>query len=164
MFSKQLGYLTNVCDIMISFTGMLFPSNIEDFQPFYNSIGIDLDFLKVYFSSASVAFGETSQESNAGTSYKQKLVLSFPERFDGNRAERIDAFRKIKFVLIKFTNGKALVIGRNDYQQNSKPIVTVSSDTKFTQVQIETESISPAGYIPIETSFGLPTFFPVSFT
>jgi hypothetical protein len=163
MFSKQQGYLSNVCDIKISFTGMLYPSNVEDYQPFYNSLGIDLNFIKLYFSSASVAFLETSQDSKAGPSYKQKLTLFFPERFDGKRSERIAALQKVKFVQVTFTNGKTLLVGRNDFIQNQKPLISVQSDLKYTQVQFESESITPSGYAMIEEFVGLPSLFPVSF-
>jgi hypothetical protein len=164
LYSKQKGYLTNVCDVQISFTGLLFPSNVEGWQQFYNSLGVDIEFLNLYFSKASVSFTEESKDSNSGIYYTQKLILSFPERFDDKRSERIDSLHKLKFVQINFNNGKSLVLGRNDYLQNRRPVVTVKSDLKYTQVQIETDSIVPSGYNSSDVSFGLPTFFPISFT
>lgn len=163
MLNKQSGFQSNICDILISFTGELTPSGIEGWQRFYNSIGVDIDFFKTYFRKASVSFSENSNRSSSGTFYTQKLTLSFPEKFDGLRADRIAQLDKIKFITLNMSNGKSLVLGRNDFNQNTKPKIEVQSNNKFTQLSVEFQSIFPTGYIPTVDAFGLPTFFPVSF-
>lgn len=41
------------------------------------------------------------------------------------------------------TDGSALVVGRNDVFQNTKPKVSFSSDLHFTEIRVESESIQP---------------------
>lgn len=163
MLNKQNGFQSNICDISVSFSGELIPSTIDGWQRFYNSIGVDIEFFKLYFRKASVSFSEQSNQGNSGVYYTQKVTLSFPERFDGSRADRIAQLHKIKFVTLNMSNGKSLVLGRNDFNQNTKPKIAIQSNNKFVQLSLEFQSIFPTGYIPNIDAFGLPTFFPVSF-
>lgn len=165
LFEKQSGTIINICDIQVSFSGRLKPSTKENWQHFYDSIGVSLTFLKTYFRKASVSFSEDSAASPSGNYYIQKLVISFPERFDRQRASRLEAFNKIKFVKIGLSNGKELIVGRNDFFQNAKPKISISSNQKLTQIKIEAHSIFPSGYIIPATSIDLlPAIIPVTFT
>lgn len=163
MLNKQNGFQANVCDILVSFSGELTPSKIDGWQRFYNSIGVDIDFFKLYFRKASVSFNEKSSNGSSGVFYNQKLTLSFPEKLNDFRADRIAELHKIKFVALNMSNGKSLIIGRNDFKQNTSPKIEVQTNNKITQLSVECQSIFPTGYTPDANAFGLPTFFPVSF-
>jgi hypothetical protein len=154
--------LPNICGIEVSFTGTMVPSTIEGYQVFTNSLPDETEFTPAHFGRASVDFSESSQESNAGISWKQTLVIQFPVS-DSSRADRLEAFLKSKFIKIKLANQKDLVLGRNDYFQNTRPKVSVKSDERLAQVQFETQSITPCGYTPNFDAAGLPAFFPINF-
>lgn len=156
--------LSNVhaCGIELAFVGDTIPSNVDDWQPFYNSLLVATDFQKAYASVSSIEFNEEGISTTAGPSYKQKLVWRFPEA-DSKRAERIALIHKIKFVKFKFTNQKDLIFGRNDINQNSFPNIKTTSNGRLCQVEIETQSIFPSGYSPIGDIIGLPVFIPLIF-
>lgn len=155
--------LSNVhpCAIELSFNSNAIPSNIPGWQPFYNSTFENLDFEKTYASLSSIDFSEESNVSAAGTSYKQKVTFRFPEN-DQYRSERIALMHTIRYIKFKFTNGLDLVIGRNDVAQNTKPSIKTSSNGRICQVEVETLSITPAGFTPNPNAYGLPSLIPLS--
>src|SRR5690606_41671855 len=73
------------------------------------------------------------------TTLFRSLMLSFPEKFDSSRADRIAQLHKIKFITLNLSNGKALIIGRNDFYQNTKPKVSVESNHRITQLSLRSE-------------------------
>lgn len=156
--------LSNVhaCAIEIATQGNSLPSNIEGWQPFYNSIFVNADFQTCYASLQSIDFNEEGTSTASGPLYKQKLTWRFPEN-DQYRADRIAFIHKIKFVKFKFNNGTDLVFGRNDVDQNSPPNIKTSSDGQLCIVELETQSIFPSGFTPNFDAFGLPVFIPLSF-
>jgi hypothetical protein len=151
----------NICGVELAFTGELLPSSIPDWQQFYNSAMVGTDFSKIYIGLASVSFGEESQESNAGTSYKQSVSIRFPAT-DGNRSERMDLLQGVKFLKLKLTNGRDLVIGRNDYKQNARPKIKTKTNEKLAEVVFETIAMFSAGFVSNPDAFGLPTFVPLT--
>jgi hypothetical protein len=148
--------------IELSFQGNAVPSTITGWQPFYNTTFATTNFSKSYAAISSINFFEESVTSAAGVSYKQKISWKFPYN-DAHRSERIALIHQIKFVKLKFTNKQDLVIGRNDYNQNTLPTIKTSSDGQLCVVEIETQSIFPSGFTPNIGSFGLPCFIPVTF-
>ena len=148
--------------IELSFQGTVAPSSIAGWQPFYNATYDNANFSKLYAALSSITFLEESSSSAAGVSYKQKIYWKFPDN-DAHRSERIALLHQIKFVKLKFTNKQDLVIGRNDYLQNTLPTITTSSDGQLCVVEIETQSIFPSGFTPNTGSFGFPCFIPVTF-
>jgi hypothetical protein len=152
---------SNICSIELSFDSVSVPSIIAGWQPFYNSIFENNDFKKAYASLSSIDFQEESQESIAGVSYEQKVSFRFPST-DLHRAERIALLQKIKFVKLKLTNGLDIIVGRNDFNQNTKPKVKVKMNQKVCEVNIESHSIFPSGYMPNLNAYGLPAFIPVT--
>jgi hypothetical protein len=136
----------NICGIEVAFNGELTASNIPDWQQFYNSLMIDVDFTKTYIGLGSVSFGEESQESDAGTSYKQSVTIRFPST-DRNRAERIALLQQVKFIKINLTDGRDIVIGRNDYKQNARPKIKTETNMKTAEVKFQTVSIFPSGFV-----------------
>lgn len=150
----------NICRIELAFEGNLLPSIIEGYQPFYNSIMQDTDFTPTYFGLGSVSFSEESDDSTSGTSWKQKVSIRFPST-DSSRSYRLASFHKVKFLKLVLTNGRALVIGRNDFEQNAKPVIKTSTNEKLGQAEFETVSIFPIGYTPYASASGLPEFIPL---
>lgn len=151
----------NICAVEVAFTGELTASSIPEWQQFYNSMMTGLDFTKTYVGLGSVSFGEESEYSLAGTSYKQSITIRFPSN-DANRAERIALMQKVKFLKLKLTNGRDIVIGRNDYQQNARPKIKTETNIKTAEVKFQTISISPAGFVSNPDTYGLPTLIPIS--
>ena len=156
--------LSNVhlCGVEISFNATVKPSDISGWQPFYNSTFDNYDFQKAYASLSSIDYGEESVESNAGTSYKQKIAFRFPNS-DKNRASRIELLKKVKFIKLKQTNGLDIVIGRNDSAQNCKPKMKVKQNEQMCEVSFESLSMFPSGYAPRTTAYGLPSLIPLTF-
>ena len=153
--------LPAICGIELAFNGELLPSTIEGYQQFTNSIAVNTDFQNVYFGRASVDFDEQSEIKNAGPYWIQKLKITFPTS-DSQRATRLNLMPKVKFVKILLSNGKHIVIGRNDFQRNARMKIKVKSDHRIGQVEFESQSISASGYTPAFIG-GLPTFFPIDF-
>ena len=152
----------NICGIEIAFSGRMKPSTIEGYQAFYNSIPDNAAFQKQYASKAAIAFEEESEESAAGTSYRQRLLFRFPSS-DNLRADRIEMLKKVRYIKIQLTNKQHFVIGRNDFEQNARPRLQVKTNEKLAQVEVETVSIFPTDYTPSFTAGGLPDFIPISF-
>jgi hypothetical protein len=150
-----------ICGVELAFNGSLLASNIPDWQQFYNSQMIATDFTKTYISLGSVSFGEESQDSPSGTSYKQTLTIRFPAS-DGNRAERLALMQRVTFVKLKLTTGRDLVIGRNDIKQNARPRIKTETNIKTAEIKFETVSIFPAGFVSNLDAFGLPTLIPLT--
>lgn len=159
---ERVNSLPNICGIELAFSGSLLPSAINGYQQFYNSIPRYTDFEPVHFGRAAVAFDEDSQEDNSGIWYKQKLIILFPAT-DSERAMRMALMQKVKFVKIKFSNNLDLILGRNDFEQNARIKVKTKLDERIAQVEFETVSIFPSGYVPAAVQGGLPTLFPINF-
>ena len=151
----------NICGIELAFRGQVTASSIPGWQQFYNSGMVGTDFAKTHIGLGSVSFGEESEESAAGTSYKQSVTIRFPST-DGNRSERIALVQKAIFIKLKLTNGKDLIIGRNDFVQNARPKIKTKTNIKTAEVEFQTVSIFPAGFISDTNSIGLPTLIPIS--
>lgn len=152
---------SNICGVEIAFNGELLPSDIPDWQPFHNSTMPDLDFTKTYIGLGTVSFSEESSLSNAGYIYKQKVQIRFPAT-DGLRAERIALLHKAKFIKVILNNGLDIVVGRNDYKQNSRPKIVMKSNVQLAEIEFETVSIFPSGYVPSPKGFFLPSLIPLT--
>lgn len=139
------------CKIYIDFSGQLVGSNRQGIASFYNSQAIDAVWVEVYSGKAAIGFDEESAETTAGTIYTQKLQIRFPSN-DPLRAFRIDYLRKAKFIVIKLTDNRFLVIGRNDYLQNKKPTIGTASNEKLTSVTFTNRSLVPAAFLTSEIS------------
>ena len=136
----------NICGVELAFSGEITAANIPEWQPFYNSVMDATDFTKTYIGLGSVSFSEESQDGAAGTSYKQSVAIRFPAT-DGNRAERIALISKARFIKLKLSSGRDLVIGRNDFLQNALPKIVTKTNIKTAEAVFETVSIFPVGYV-----------------
>ena len=150
-----------ICAVELAFNGQLTAASIPDWQQFYNSAMVQADFSKTYVGLASVAFEESSEELSAGTLYKQKVVFSFPNA-DGNRSERLALLSRIKFVKLKLSDGRDIVIGRNDYKQNARPKIKIEANIQKGSASIETVSITPSGFVANSSAYQLPSFIPLT--
>ena len=150
-----------ICGIELSFDATVLPSSIVGWQLFYNSTFLNNDFAKLYVGLSTIDFDEESISSASGISYKQKATIKFPVT-DEKRSERIALLQTLKFLKFKLTNGLDIVIGRNDYFQNTLPVVKVKLDQQFALVEIECLSIAPSGYTPNINAFGLPSAIPLT--
>lgn len=151
----------NICAVELAFSGEITAANIPDWQPFFNSSMFAVDFAKTHVGLGSVSFGEESQLSPAGTSYRQSVTIRFPST-DLNRSERIALMDKVRFIKLKLTNGQDLVIGRNDVKQNARPKISIKTNIKTAEAKFETVSIFPSGFVSDTHSVGLPTLIPIS--
>lgn len=152
----------NICSVELGFTGELLAANIPDWQPFFNSSMLAIDFSKTHIGLGSVAFAEESDDSPAGTSYKQSVTIRFPST-DKNRSQRIALMAKVRFVKLKLTNGLDLVIGRNDFEQNARPRIKTKTNIKTAEAVFETVSIVPAGFVVNPDYLGIPIILTPSY-
>jgi hypothetical protein len=149
-----------ICAVELAFAGGLLPSNIPDWQQFYNSQMVGTDFSKTHIGLGSVSFGEESQDSPSGTSYKQSVTIRFPSS-DGNRSERLALMQRVTFVKLKLTTGLDVVIGRNDFFQNARPKIKIATNIKTAEVKFETVSIFPSGFGRLNTTIVFPQLIPL---
>lgn len=152
----------NICSVELGFSGELLAANIPDWQPFFNSSMLAIDFSKTHIGLGSVAFAEESEDSPAGTSYKQSVTIRFPAT-DKNRSERIALMAKVRFVKLKLTNGLDLIIGRNDFEQNARPRIKTKTNIKTAEAVFETVSIVPAGFVVNLDFYALPIILTFSY-
>ena len=157
--AKVKGLPVYICGVEVSFGANAYPSAIEGWQPFYNTLFEEYDFEKTYAGLGSISFSEQSEINNAGTQYKQKLEFRFPNH-DESRSERIELIKKSKFFKINLTNGKNIIIGRNDSFQNAKPKCIFKSNQSLTEIEIQTISMFPSGH-GVSLLSALPTLLPI---
>lgn len=150
----------NICSVELAFEGSISPSNIQGWQPFYNSMLSGTTFNPATIGYGSVAFAEESAETAAGISYKQSVSIRFPST-DEKRAERIALIMKARYLKVHLSNGKNFVIGRNDYTQNARPKIKVKTNQKTAEVEFETVSIFPTGYMANDRSDNFIGLIPV---
>lgn len=142
-----------ICGVEISLIGDAIPSTLEDWQLFYNSTFANNSFQKTHSGKSTLEFSEESIESPAGVAYKQKVSFKFPST-DIKRAERIALLMQLKFIKLKLTNGLEILIGRNDYNQNTKPNVKLKGNEQLSEIEVESLSIFPSGFTPTSINDG----------
>jgi len=152
----------HICGIELDVSAKEFAAGNLDTQPFYNTNVSDANFKKVYYSIGSAKFSESSSESRRGVVYTQKIKLKFPSN-DKFRSQRLEELRQAKFISIKFSTDQKVILGRNDFFQNTKPRVKVSSDEKVTQLEFVTTSLFPVGFFENTAAYGFVYEFPISF-
>lgn len=152
-----------ICGIELAFAGALTPSDILGWQEFANSFMEGMSFAPVHFGFGSVSFGEESATSVAGTAWKQTLSIRLPVT-DSLRSQRLELIAKARFIKIKLSNDKQIVIGRNDFNQNARPKITVKANHKIAEIEFSTVSIFPSGYIVNETSNEINSLIPLILT
>lgn len=152
----------HICGIQLDISATVFAAGNFDTQPFYNTNVTSAEFKEIYYSRGSAKFSESSSESASGMLYTQKVNLKFPSN-DKYRSQRIEELRRARFLSIKFSNDSKLILGRNDFFQNTKPQVRVRSTEKVTQVEFVTESLFAVGFFDNTQPFGFAYELPISF-
>jgi len=137
-----------ISKISLDFTGILTATNEQETQNFFNSTGNELTWEDAYFGKRKVKFQETEKNVKGVSVFTQVLKINFPNS-DKNRAARITFIKKAKFVKLELSNGLILVMGRNDFFQNKRPVIKASSDHKVTSVTFTTKSIFSTGYLEV---------------
>ncbi|WP_372744301.1 hypothetical protein [Lutibacter sp.] len=142
----RVAFNPDVCAVELDFEGKLTPEYAKIAQNFFNSRENGNVWKPTYFGKKTISFSETSKKSTAGTSYNQTITITFPSN-DLLRSDRLELFKMVKFIKLVLTNGAKLVIGRNDFFQNSPPKVKTESNLKITTVTFSTESIFHSGFV-----------------
>lgn len=149
-----------LCKVEIALQGNLTPTYLQNWQPFYNSIP-DGDYHKIAASISSINFEQSSEDTSAGRLFKQKVIFRFPNS-DSKRSERVVILCQTKFVKLVLNDGQEIVVGRNDYFQNTLPKIDTKENQQTCEVTIEAASMMPIGFVPSNNSFGLPALIPLT--
>lgn len=158
---KKVSGTPNICTIYLDFTGESVNYDASS-SSFHNTILANGATFETHFQKGNVSFQEESSEVAAGILFKQKLSITFNSS-DSKRSERILEYHKTKHVIIKLTNGEVFVLGRNDFKQNKKPIITTNSNDKISSVEFYSESIIPISKFLGSLIIGLPEIIPLYF-
>ncbi len=154
--------LPNICAIEIDASASYLPAQNGALQPFSNTYIEDSSARPIYFGKGSVSYAQQGRESKSGDFYEQVLKIKFPNG-DLLSSERIQEYKKVKFIYIKLSNGVIKLMGRNDYFQNAPPKCDVKSNLKIVQITYKTKSIFPIGDTNGSGQHLLPGDFPLNF-
>ncbi len=157
LLQKVSNEILSICGIEFDFAGQLVPSFSEASQNFFDSANPNANWIDTYFSKSSLKFSEESKTEKAGIKYVQSLIWSFPNN-DHNRSIRINELHKVKYIKLVLTDHSRIVLGRNDFFQNTPPSVRVVSNVNKTEVTFSVASIFPFGFLESLDQGG---FFPV---
>jgi hypothetical protein len=155
-----LSGLSTICGIAIDATAVAIPAQHDSQNRFYDSTISDGTRQPSYFGKSSVRFRENKKETKAGRYFEQSCTIQFPNN-DSLAIARIEEYEKAKFVYIKTSSGKELLLGRNDHKQNRKPFCDVQRDQHMTVITYTTQSITPVGFSDAHLSAGLPHNVPI---
>lgn len=155
-------HLPTICGIQIDVTAEYLPAAGSASQPFTNTFIAQSEAEEIYFGKGSVSFSEKGKDTVAGMRYEQKLRISIPNG-DVASAERINGYRNAKFIYIKLSGGKVLLLGRNDYFQNTRLKISVTSNHSKTTITYSTSAITPTGIAVFSGSYNPIGTFPLHF-
>lgn len=160
--SKKVLVLPNICGIEIDLTGKAIPSIGSSFQPFYNTYVQDSTAKPAYMSPSKATLSEKGNDTEAGMIYEHSLTLQFPNN-DPLRVMRIQDYLKVKYIYIKLSNGMVFFFGRNDFYQNAKPKISLTSTEKRTSITYKMKSMLQLGFTNGSFDFNLSEEFPINF-
>lgn len=138
-----------ISKIYIDYIGLLNAISGSDHQNFFDAVGNEFTWKDIHFGKQSVSFKESEKQAKSGSIYTQTLSISFPNT-DGQRTDRIEKIKTANFVQIELSNGQKLVMGRNDFYQNKKPVIKASSSALKTTITFTTQSMFSIGYLHIQ--------------
>jgi len=151
-----------ICGVLLATNAIALPVHGNGgFQPFFDSLFVEENFIPLYNSAGKVTFTETGKETTGGILYTQTLSMRFPNG-DLQKATRVSEILKATFFAIALTTGRFLIIGRNDVYQNTSPVIETRSLVNTTEVTITVLSIFSAGYLYIEGNATFPFVIPSS--
>lgn len=150
-----------ICKLLFFDTGEAIPvGNADLLQNFFDTSISGGNYIEVYNSLGKVKFSEAGEETSAGILYKQQLQFQMPSG-DLKRADRVnEVIKNLKFVAIGLTNGHYILLGRNDWFQNTRPKIKIETNQKTAGFKISTTSIFPSGYTSISGISGFPYLIP----
>src|SRR5690606_33451885 len=134
----------NVCEIQLATIATIKPAPNGSLQPFFNTYTETTAAKPVHFGKSSVALAQEGKTTKAGILWEQQLKLRFPNG-DLLNAARIDEYCKVKFIYIKMGGGLVFFFGRNDFEQNSKPGISIKNTQNIVEVTYTSSSIFPIG-------------------
>lgn len=158
MLTNKIEDKPYICDVFINFENEIEHVRGADLsQNFFDSLPPDA-FQRVYVSRSKTQFRETYKEDRSGGVYTQQVTISMP-RTSYDRSQKIKQLIAARFIFLKLSNGRFLVIGRNDHKQNKKLDCRFSSNEILAQFQYTNRSMFPTGYVELEGA-GFPYLLP----
>lgn len=134
----------NVCEIQLATRATIKPAPNGSLQPFHNTYTENSIVKPIYFGKATAALSQEGSTTKAGMLYNQALKIRFPNG-DLLEASRIQEYASVKYIYIKMSGGLVFFFGRNDFQQNSKPTVSIKNTANIVEVTYASSSIFPMG-------------------
>lgn len=158
MLDKKLPYNPYICDVYLSFDKELdHVKGAQISQNFFDSLPPDT-FESIYVSRSKTQFRERFQENKAGGIFEQQVVISMP-RSEYDRSQKIKKLISARYVFLKLSNGRVIVVGRNDHKQNKKMNCQYNANEQVAQLQYTCKSIFSAGFIQLDGA-GFPYHIP----
>ena len=134
----------NVCEIQLATKATIKPAPNGSLQPFSNTYTENSTVKPIYFGKASAALAQEGNTTKAGMLYNQTLKIRFPNG-DLLQSVRIQEYQAVKYIYIKMSGGLVFFFGRNDYEQNCPPKVTIKNTSNIVEVTYTSSSIFPIG-------------------
>ena len=150
-----------ICKVLFDFSGTATPvAGNQVLQNFYDTaFDSAADFQEIYNSKGKVRFSEEGEQTSAGMLYTQKLVIQFPNG-DLKRSERVENLTKVKHIAIGLTTSKNIILGRNDFYQNTRPKVKIETNEKTAAISFTFKSIFTCGYTALSGQNVFPFVIP----
>lgn len=145
MILDKVEHLPVTCSIEISVTGNAKQRIFSGIGNFYDSTSADVNFEDAYFGKGSLSFSEEMKPSNSGNVFRQKVIFRFPNN-DLQRSERMDLLARVRFINIILSDGRKMIIGRNDIRQNARIRPEIETNERQAEITIESVSMFPAGF------------------
>lgn len=135
--------LQNICELRLVTDASILPAARGSQQPFFNTHYSSGNIKPAYFGRSTISYSQTGKDTPSGHLYEQRLSVSF-RNSDLLNAKRIEEYRSVKFIIIKM-DGVELILGRNDYFQNTSPVAEIQNTINNVEVSYRTFSIFPLG-------------------
>lgn len=149
MLSRRLNNNPSICSVYFSFEKELdHVRGSQVSQNFFDSLPPDT-FSPIYVSRSKTQFKESFQETSAGNLFQQQVSISMP-RHSYERSKNIHKIISARYIFLELTNGKILVIGRNDHKQNKKISCKYSANHAIAQFQFTCQSIFATGFVELD--------------
>lgn len=162
MLSRRLNNNPSICSVYFSFEkDLAHVRGSQISQNFFDSLPPNT-FTPVYVSRSKTQFRETYQENASGGIFQQQVSVSMP-RHSYERSQNIKKIISARYIFLELTDGKIIVVGRNDHQQNKKIECKYNANHSIAQFQFNCRSIFGAGYVELDGAgfpYQIPTQIP----
>src|SRR5690606_14109634 len=136
--------IQNICSVELATAATIKPAPNGSLQPFSNTYTENSTVKGVHFGRASIALAQEGKSTKAGFLFEQTLKLRFPNG-DLLQSVRIQEYLKVKYIYIKTSHGLVFIFGRNDFEQNSKPGISIKNTQNIVEVTYTSSFIFPIG-------------------